>query len=247
MGRGGRGGGTDRFCPRADVREDVDESASLWEEQEVLGYNRLIDHVGVHGQKRLTEALNKDSLVRQKEYLTESSSKSSSLTISHITGLIIGHCLYRWQESFASGKWGQPHVSTEVDLRRKHGHGKGIMQKEGRHSTCPEMFQMTQARTAPDGSVMWSNEQSRQVMDQMTQLMNPTPSEESDGTAHLAVLTLEEAFRQVFGRDRPRQIQCGGRTQTLRSWYKPSKGGSSSNTAYQRLLQEQSQQKFEIS
>ncbi|MQM05992.1 hypothetical protein Taro_038814, partial [Colocasia esculenta] len=44
---------------------------------QVLGYNRLVDHVGIHGQRRLTEALNKDSLVRQKEYLTESSSKSS--------------------------------------------------------------------------------------------------------------------------------------------------------------------------
>ncbi|MQM12229.1 hypothetical protein Taro_045148 [Colocasia esculenta] len=78
-----------------------------------------------------------------------------------------------------------------------------IVQKEGRHPTHPEMFQMTQARTTPDGSVMWSNEQSRQVMDQMSQLMNPTPSDESDGTAHLAVLSPEEAFRQVFGRDRP--------------------------------------------
>ncbi|MQM06541.1 hypothetical protein Taro_039364, partial [Colocasia esculenta] len=43
---------------------------------QVLGYNQLVDHVGTHGQRRLTEALNKDSLVRQKEYLTESSSKS---------------------------------------------------------------------------------------------------------------------------------------------------------------------------
>ncbi|MQM05405.1 hypothetical protein Taro_038217 [Colocasia esculenta] len=40
------------------------------------GYNQLIDHVGTHGQRRLTEALNKDSLVRQKEYPMESSSKS---------------------------------------------------------------------------------------------------------------------------------------------------------------------------
>ncbi|MQM05956.1 hypothetical protein Taro_038774 [Colocasia esculenta] len=39
-------------------------------------YNQLIDHVGIHGQRRLTEALNKDSLVRQKEYPMESSSKS---------------------------------------------------------------------------------------------------------------------------------------------------------------------------
>ncbi|MQM15516.1 hypothetical protein Taro_048463 [Colocasia esculenta] len=43
---------------------------------DVLGYNRLVDHVGIHGQRRLTEALIKDSLVRQKEYPTESSSKS---------------------------------------------------------------------------------------------------------------------------------------------------------------------------
>ncbi|MQM19482.1 hypothetical protein Taro_052485, partial [Colocasia esculenta] len=42
----------------------------------VLGYNWLIDHVGIHGQRRLTEALNKGSLVQQKEYPMESSSKS---------------------------------------------------------------------------------------------------------------------------------------------------------------------------
>ncbi|MQL69585.1 hypothetical protein Taro_001881 [Colocasia esculenta] len=40
------------------------------------GYNQLVDHVGTHGQRRLTETLNKDSLVWQKEYPTESSSKS---------------------------------------------------------------------------------------------------------------------------------------------------------------------------
>ncbi|MQL82953.1 hypothetical protein Taro_015416 [Colocasia esculenta] len=121
-----------------------------------------------------------------------------------------------------------------------------FVQKEGRHPTHPEMFQMTQARTTLDGSVMWSNEQSRHMVDQMTQLMNPTPSDESDGMAHLVVLSLEEAFHQVFGRDRPRQIRCGGRGQTLRSWYRPSEGSSSSNTAYQRLLEEQSQKKSEI-
>ncbi|MQM20658.1 hypothetical protein Taro_053682 [Colocasia esculenta] len=71
--------------------------------------------------------------------------------------------------NFASGKWGRPHVSIEVDLRRKHGHGKGI--------------------------------------DRMTQLMNPTPLEESDDTTHLPILTPEEAFRQVFGRDRPGRIR----------------------------------------
>ncbi|MQL74518.1 hypothetical protein Taro_006889 [Colocasia esculenta] len=38
----------------------------------VLGYKQLVDHVGIHGQRRLTEALNKDSLVRWKEYPTES-------------------------------------------------------------------------------------------------------------------------------------------------------------------------------
>ncbi|MQM03175.1 hypothetical protein Taro_035952, partial [Colocasia esculenta] len=39
-------------------------------------YNQLVGHVGIHGQWSLTEALNKDSLVRQKEYPTESLSKS---------------------------------------------------------------------------------------------------------------------------------------------------------------------------
>ncbi|MQL83444.1 hypothetical protein Taro_015944 [Colocasia esculenta] len=115
------------------------------------------------------------------------------------------------------------------------------VQKEGRHPTHMKMFQMTQARTTPDGSVMWSNEQSRHMMDQMIQFMNPTPSDESDGMTHLAVLSLEEAFRQVFGRDRLGWIRCGGRGQTLRSWYEPSEGGSRSNTAYQRLLEDQSQ------
>ncbi|MQM13207.1 hypothetical protein Taro_046132, partial [Colocasia esculenta] len=38
-----------------------------------IGYNRLVDHVGIHDQRRLTEALCKGSLVRRKEYLTESS------------------------------------------------------------------------------------------------------------------------------------------------------------------------------
>ncbi|MQL87752.1 hypothetical protein Taro_020307 [Colocasia esculenta] len=45
-------------------------------ESQVLGYNLLVDHVGIHEQRRLTEALNKDSLVWKKKYLSESSSKS---------------------------------------------------------------------------------------------------------------------------------------------------------------------------
>ncbi|MQL96547.1 hypothetical protein Taro_029228 [Colocasia esculenta] len=36
-------------------------------------YNLLVGHVGIHGQRKLTEALVKGSLVRQKEYPTESS------------------------------------------------------------------------------------------------------------------------------------------------------------------------------
>ncbi|MQL69150.1 hypothetical protein Taro_001454 [Colocasia esculenta] len=48
---------------------------------EVRRYNQLIDHVGIHGQRRLTEALNKDSLIRQKEYPMESSSKSRERSI----------------------------------------------------------------------------------------------------------------------------------------------------------------------
>ncbi|MQL74403.1 hypothetical protein Taro_006755 [Colocasia esculenta] len=39
----------------------------------IAGYNRLVDHVGIHDQRRLTEALCKGSLVRRKEYPTESS------------------------------------------------------------------------------------------------------------------------------------------------------------------------------
>ncbi|MQL72628.1 hypothetical protein Taro_004969 [Colocasia esculenta] len=51
-------------------------STKQYKPQQFKGYNQLIDHVGTHGQRRLTEALNKDSLVRQKDYPTESSSKS---------------------------------------------------------------------------------------------------------------------------------------------------------------------------
>ncbi|MQM09762.1 hypothetical protein Taro_042636 [Colocasia esculenta] len=39
----------------------------------IQGYNRLVDHVGIYDQRRLTEALCKGSLVRRKEYPTESS------------------------------------------------------------------------------------------------------------------------------------------------------------------------------
>ncbi|MQM18757.1 hypothetical protein Taro_051751 [Colocasia esculenta] len=51
----------------------------------VLGYNQLVDHVGIYGQRRLTEVLNNDSLVRQKEYPMESSSKSRRGTTSSST------------------------------------------------------------------------------------------------------------------------------------------------------------------
>ncbi|MQL82581.1 hypothetical protein Taro_015056, partial [Colocasia esculenta] len=37
----------------------------------IIGYNQLVGHVGIHGQRSLTGALNKDSLVWQKEYPTE--------------------------------------------------------------------------------------------------------------------------------------------------------------------------------
>ncbi|MQM04334.1 hypothetical protein Taro_037132 [Colocasia esculenta] len=43
-------------------------------------YNRLVDHVGIHDQRRLTEALCKGSLVRRKEYPTESSPQAKVKT-----------------------------------------------------------------------------------------------------------------------------------------------------------------------
>ncbi|MQL70329.1 hypothetical protein Taro_002642 [Colocasia esculenta] len=49
----------------------------------IQGYNWLVHHVGIHGQRRLTEALNKDSLVRQKEYLTESLSKRRKCVLGY--------------------------------------------------------------------------------------------------------------------------------------------------------------------
>ncbi|MQL70354.1 hypothetical protein Taro_002665 [Colocasia esculenta] len=43
----------------------------------IEGYNRLVDHMGIHDQRRLTEALCKGSLVRRKEYPTESSPQAN--------------------------------------------------------------------------------------------------------------------------------------------------------------------------
>ncbi|MQL93325.1 hypothetical protein Taro_025968 [Colocasia esculenta] len=122
---------------------------------------------------------------------------------------------------------------------------EGVQTQEGYTHLVP--YQMLQTSLSMQPSVLRLLGVHLQLLqDQMTQLMNPTPLDESDGTTHLVVLSSEEAFRQVFGRDRAGRIRCGGRGQTLRSWYRPSEGGSSSNTTYQRLLQEQSQQQSEI-
>ncbi|MQL85536.1 hypothetical protein Taro_018050, partial [Colocasia esculenta] len=59
-------------------------------------YNRLIDHVGIHGQRRLTEALNKDSLVRQKEYPSKSSSKSRKRVIMETSAQCSRGVLEQW-------------------------------------------------------------------------------------------------------------------------------------------------------
>ncbi|MQL83941.1 hypothetical protein Taro_016434 [Colocasia esculenta] len=55
-----------------DACRDLPENAA-YRAVAFSGYNRLVDHVGIHDQRRLTEALCKGSLVRRKEYPTESS------------------------------------------------------------------------------------------------------------------------------------------------------------------------------
>ncbi|MQL83200.1 hypothetical protein Taro_015679 [Colocasia esculenta] len=204
--------------------------------QELQSHSLYIHKQGLHNQEGYT-------------HLVPYQMPQTSLSMQPSVLRLLGVHLQLLQRLSERNKSNRSHLSMPYRRGQKNIHqlSNDFMQKEGRHPTRPEMFQMTQARTTPDGSVMWSNEQSRQMMAQMTQLMNPTSSEESDATANPPVLTPEEAFRQVFGRDRPRQIRCGGRGQTLRSWYGPSEGGSSSNTIYQRLLEEQSQQKSEIS
>ncbi|MQL94933.1 hypothetical protein Taro_027596, partial [Colocasia esculenta] len=57
-----------RFLPLIGL---ADDGSDVQRFGVILGYNQLVDHVGIYGQRRLTEALNKDSLVRQKEYPTE--------------------------------------------------------------------------------------------------------------------------------------------------------------------------------
>ncbi|MQL75514.1 hypothetical protein Taro_007884, partial [Colocasia esculenta] len=147
---------------------------------------------------------------------------------------------------FASSAWAegrvlevitQPQVSTEVDLRRKHGI---VGRPHGSSRVDPPFLSFHSGKW---GRPHVSNEVNLRRKhghgkgtDQMTHLMNPTPSEESDDTSHHAVLSPEEAFRQVFGRDRTGRIRCGGRGQTLGSWYEPSEGSSSRNTAYLCLL-----------
>ncbi|MQM02364.1 hypothetical protein Taro_035124 [Colocasia esculenta] len=133
----------------------------------------------------------------------------------------------------------------ELQSHRLYIHNQGPHKQEGYTNLVP--YQMPQTSMSMQPSLLGLLGVHLQLLqDQMNQLMNPTPSEESDATANPPVLTPEEAFRQVFGRDRPGRIRCGGRGQTLRSWYGPSECGSSSNTVYQRLLEEQSQQKSEI-
>ncbi|MQM16331.1 hypothetical protein Taro_049287 [Colocasia esculenta] len=68
-------------------------------------YNRLVDHVGIHGQRRLTEALNKDSLVWQKEYLTESSSKSRKRVIIETSARCSRGILEQWSVSIGVPKY----------------------------------------------------------------------------------------------------------------------------------------------
>ncbi|MQL88260.1 hypothetical protein Taro_020810, partial [Colocasia esculenta] len=55
----------------------------------VLGYNRLIDHVGNHDQRRLTEAMCKGSLVQCKEYPTESSPQAKPVRVATRSGKIM--------------------------------------------------------------------------------------------------------------------------------------------------------------
>ncbi|MQL82777.1 hypothetical protein Taro_015259 [Colocasia esculenta] len=62
----------------------------------IIGYNQLVDHVGIHGQRSLTEALNKGSLVRQKEYPTESSSMSRESVNIETSARRSGGVLEQW-------------------------------------------------------------------------------------------------------------------------------------------------------
>ncbi|MQM11018.1 hypothetical protein Taro_043919 [Colocasia esculenta] len=72
-------------------------------------YNRLVDHVGIHDQRRLMEALNKDSLVRRKEYPMESSSKSRECVIIEISTRRSRGILEQWSVGI-----GVPKTSHEL-------------------------------------------------------------------------------------------------------------------------------------
>ena len=63
---------------------------------------------------------------------------------------------------------------------------------------------------------------------------------DDDADIDRVLISLEEAFIKVMGRDRPGRVHCAGSAETLGTWYTPGEGSSSA--AYQHQAQEHASQ-----
>ena len=63
---------------------------------------------------------------------------------------------------------------------------------------------------------------------------------DDDVNANRVLISPEEAFITVMGRDRPGCVRCAGSVEILRTWYTPGEGSSSA--AYQHQAQEHASQ-----
>ncbi|MQM06187.1 hypothetical protein Taro_039009 [Colocasia esculenta] len=96
-----------------------------------------------------------------------------------------------------------------------------------------EVSRMGRCKDLSDGTRRWVDDESRDRFERMTQMT--TPSLQSDDAA---LVSVEDAFVAVMGRDRPGRVRCAGKAETLRTWY--GRGESSSggyHTQVQQLQQ----------
>ncbi|MQL95204.1 hypothetical protein Taro_027864 [Colocasia esculenta] len=81
----------------------------------------------------------------------------------------------------------------------------------------------------------WNTREEKERMTQMT-----TPSLQSDD---VTLVSVEDAFIDVMGRDRPARVRCTGKAKTLDSWYGRREGSSSSDGYHTQVQQLQDQNK----
>ncbi|MQL80590.1 hypothetical protein Taro_013021 [Colocasia esculenta] len=99
-----------------------------------------------------------------------------------------------------------------------------------------EVFRMGRCKDLPDGTKQWVDDESRDRFEKMTQMT--TPYLQSDDAA---LVSVEDAFVAVMGRDRPGRVRCADKAETLRTWYGRGEGSSSSGGYHTQVQQLQQQ------